>query len=197
MYKVVILNGRPRCGKDTFAEMCQHLMPYQTVQIISTVDFVKDLAYKAGWDGNKDLKSREFLSDLKDVLTKWNDVPYKKCEKKIKWHENLLKEFDKDGITFVMCREPEEIQKFEDRLDAVSVLVRRPSVETEETSNHADERVFDHKYQYTIENSGTLDDLEESAKTFLAILLGPEFKFDRAYTIERSANFKEGALCND
>jgi len=29
-----------------------------------------------GWDGGKTPEDRRFLSDLKDALTRWKDVPY-------------------------------------------------------------------------------------------------------------------------
>jgi hypothetical protein len=36
------------------------------------------MAKKFGWDGGKSLNDRRFLSDLKDALTRWKDVPYQK-----------------------------------------------------------------------------------------------------------------------
>ena len=79
MVKVIICNGRPGVGKTTFQEMCQIYAREEwenkiRVDITSTVDFVKDIAKQCGWDGTKDLKNRKFLSDLKDLLTEWNDV---------------------------------------------------------------------------------------------------------------------------
>ena len=166
--KYFIINGRPRSGKDTFVNFClEELGAFG--KLISTVDFVKKIATECGWDGTKDLKNRKFLSDLKDLLTNWGDVPYKKTLQEIdmfKFDLNCWNVSDK-GVVFIMCREPKEIERFERELNAKSLLIRRASVEFEQQSNHADSEVLNHKYDYIIENNGTIDELKEKAKEFL------------------------------
>ena len=54
---------------------------------VDSVNLVKSLATMAGWDGNKTEKNRKFLSDLKDLLSNWNDVPYKETIKNIIYTE--------------------------------------------------------------------------------------------------------------
>ena len=166
--KYFIINGRPRSGKDTFVNFClEELGAFG--KLISTVDFVKKIATECGWDGTKDLKNRKFLSDLKDLLTNWGDVPYKKTLQEIdmfKFDLDCWNVSDK-GVVFIMCREPKEIERFERELNAKSLLIRRASVEFEQQSNHADSEVLNHKYDYIIENNGTIDELKEKAKDFL------------------------------
>ena len=123
-----------------------------------------------GWDGTKTLKNREFLSNLKDLLTEWGDVPYKKIAKEITLFDYSLNQFDIDGdkgFVFVMCREPQEIQKFVDRLGAKTVCVRREEAEKEAVSNHADANVLDYEYDYYIDNNKDLAHLQNAAKVFL------------------------------
>ena len=166
--KYFIINGRPRSGKDTFVNFClEELGAFG--KLISTVDFVKKIATECGWDGTKDLKNRKFLSDLKDLLTNWGDVPYKKTLQEIDMFKFDLDYWDvpDKGVVFIMCREPKEIERFERELNAKSVLIRRASVEFEQQSNHADSEVLNHKYDYIIENNGTVDELKEKAKEFL------------------------------
>lgn len=166
--KYFIINGRPRSGKDTFVNFClEELGAFG--KLISTVDFVKKIATECGWDGTKDLKNRKFLSDLKDLLTNWGDVPYKKTLQEIDMFKFDLDYWDVSdkGIVFIMCREPKEIDRFERELNAKSVLIQRTSVEFEQQSNHADSEVLNHKYDYIIENNGTVDELKEKAKEFL------------------------------
>lgn len=166
--KYFIINGRPCSGKDTFVNFClEELGAFG--KLISTVDFVKKIATECGWDGTKDLKNRKFLSDLKDLLTNWGDVPYKKTLQEIDMFKFDLDYWDVSdkGIVFIMCREPKEIDRFERELNAKSVLIRRASVEFEQQSNHADSEVLNHKYDYIIENNGTIDELKEKAKGFL------------------------------
>ena len=166
--KYFIINGRPRSGKDTFVNFClEELGAFG--KLISTVDFVKKIAAECGWDKTKTPKNRKFLSDLKDLLTNWGDVPYKKTLQEIDMFKFDLDYWDVSdkGVVFIMCREPKEIDRFERELNAKSVLIRRASVEFEQQSNHADSEVLNHKYDYIIENNGTVDELKEKAKEFL------------------------------
>lgn len=166
--KYFIINGRPRSGKDTFVNFClEELGAFG--KLISTVDFVKEIAVRCGWDKTKTPKNRKFLSDLKDLLTNWGDVPYKKTLQEIDMFKFDLDYWDVSdkGVVFIMCREPKEIERFERELNAKSVLIQRASVEFEQQSNHADSEVLNHKYDYIIENNGTIDELKEKAKEFL------------------------------
>lgn len=166
--KYFIINGRPRSGKDTFVNFClEELGAFG--KLISTVDFVKEIAARCGWDKTKTPKNRKFLSDLKDLLTNWGDVPYKKTLQEIDMFKFDLDYWDVSdkGVVFIMCREPKEIERFERELNAKSVLIQRASVEFEQQSNHADSEVLNHKYDYIIENNGTIDELKEKAKGFL------------------------------
>ena len=165
--KYFIINGRPRSGKDTFVNFClEELGAFG--KLISTVDFVKKIAIKCGWDGTKDSKNRKFLSDLKDLLTNWGDVPYTKTLQEIKFFYYDLEYYDIEdsGVVFIMSREPEEISRFEKELGAKSILIRRNAVEFNEQSNHAESEVLNHKYHYIIDNNDTLEELKIKAKEF-------------------------------
>lgn len=170
--KIVVINGAPRAGKDTFVEMCKEILGEEYVLNVSTVDFVKSIAYRCGWDGVKDGKNRKFLSDLKDLLTEWGDVPFKKVDTEIELFQLDIEEYcGEEGlersVAFIHCREPEEIQKFKDRLHAHTVIVRREQVENEAQTNHADLDVFNFAYDMIIENNGTLDELRDAARCYL------------------------------
>ena len=177
MVKVVVVNGRPGVGKSEFERLCAQrcglfgqevgFTPDKKlyVDIISTVDFVKEIAYACGWDGSKTMENRKFLSDLKSLLTEWNDVPNAIIEKHVQSLPDTL-----DWIVFVDCREPTEIQKLKERLNATTVLIRRESVENNETSNQADANVFDYNYDVTIYNNGSLDIFKTIAKEFIKFM---------------------------
>lgn len=162
----------PGCGKTTFEEYClKKLAPY--ADIYSTVTFVKEIAERCGWNGEKTLENRKFLSDLKDLLTEWNDVPFKKTEQAAQRLNNELAMFglnDKTAFLFVDSREPEEIRRFCDELGAVSLIVRRPEVENNQTSNHADANVFNYKYDFTIMNDGDIEKLYSAADEFIKVI---------------------------
>ena len=72
--KIYIVNGAPGSGKTTFEEYVSYISaPY--CYNLSAIDFVKEVATRCGWNGSKELKDRKFLSDLKRVLTEWDDIP--------------------------------------------------------------------------------------------------------------------------
>lgn len=187
MVKVVVINGMPMSGKTTFEELCQEICdPFAKesgfeegsilcVDICSTIDFVKIVAKQCGWDGTKDLKNRKFLSDLKDLLTEWNDVPFKKIQSCVNMRAKSFAAVD--WIVFVDCREPAEIQKLKERLNATTVLIRRPSVENNETSNHADTNVFDYDYDLEITNEFGLDELQMIAEAFIEYMKREEVPY--------------------
>lgn len=177
MVKVVVINGRPGCGKTTFEQMCQdicknrflHFREGHIVQvgITSTIDFVKKIALACGWNGIKTPENRRFLSDLKDLLTRWGDVPYKNILEKVEFLETQTKYNNLDWILFVDCREPAEIQKLKEHLNATTVLIRREEVENNEVSNHADSDVFYYDYDLTIYNNSDIIHLEDEARKFI------------------------------
>ena len=73
---------------------------------------------------------------------------------------------------FIDCREPSEIQKLKERLNATTVLIRRESVENIEVSNHADSEVFNYNYDLTIWNNSDIIGLEKKAKEFIEYMKG-------------------------
>ena len=186
MVKVAIINGMPGCGKTTFETICKKNVERESVgiferdkfayvQILSTVDFVKEIARECGWDGTKTPKNRKFLSDLKALLTEWDDVPAKMIENIVQ-REAML---GFNTIFLVDCREPAEIQKLKERLNATTVLIRRKQVENAETSNESDARVFEYNYDLTIWNNSDIIDLEKKATEFIAYMRGaPHYEYD-------------------
>lgn len=178
---IIVVNGAPRAGKDTFCEMVQRLMeekvgPY-SCRIISTVDFVKEVAKFCGWNGQKNPKDRKFLSDLKDILTQWDDIPYKDIISSYERCKEIWKQLGYDEekcLYFIMCREPKEIQKFVDRIGAKTLIVYRSEVENIHQSNHADAEVFNFEYDIYIDNQETIEHLKKIAKQFVENFLKGE-----------------------
>ena len=156
MPKIIVINGSGDVGKSTFISLCHEIDP--RVVETSTVDFVKEIALQAGWDGNKDKAGRRFLSDLKDAMEKYHDIPNQKIDEFIQSHP--------DNIIFVNAREPHNIQYYKDKYNAITVLVTNPNAE-QIYGNHADANVYDYKYDYHINNKGSLEDLKALAKVFL------------------------------
>lgn len=156
--KVFIINGSGGVGKDTFCEYVGH---YAKVKVISSIDLVKDYASKMGWNGSKTPRDRKFLSDLKDLLTKYNDYPFRDICQKVLWFKE-----DDNEFLFIHIREPEEIDRAKREFNAHTILMVNDNVKGI-YSNHADTRVLEYNYDIVIDNSGTLKDLEIIAKDFV------------------------------
>ena len=184
MVKVVVVNGAPSSGKSLFERLCKEQCSYFRnrsgfdgtktlyVDITSTVDFVKEIAYNCGWDGTKTPENRKFLSDLKALLTKWNNVPYEIIKERV---ENLPK--ISDWIIFVDCREPEEVQKLKDGMNATTLLIRRDQAENTQTSNASDANVLEYNYDLTIWNNSDIIDLEKQAENFIEYMKKEEVPY--------------------
>ena len=182
---LIVINGYPEAGKDTFVKMFAEAAGEENVLNVSTIDCVKSIAIKCGWDGSKTPENRKFLSDLKDVLSRWGDVPYKNVMTSINYwlaarNVQMAHRFGTDciwkaprGFIFVHCREPEEIKKFVERNDAITVFIKRPGNNQEIYNNHADENVEKYLYDYVINNDGTLEAFGELAKDFYNLLTDP------------------------
>jgi hypothetical protein len=172
MIKVVIVNGMPETGKTTAQEICRDtlkLINWNCV-IESSVHWVKEIAKYAGWDGTKTDKNRKFLSDLKAVLTNWDDAILK----------HLIDEVDnyyytyRDFVIFIDIREPYEIERAKKAFNASTLMIRRPEVEDKKYSNSSDTAVFDYDYDYTIWNDMGIEHLTAECVSFLKKLLDNE-----------------------
>jgi hypothetical protein len=167
---IYIVNGSPGSGKDSFVELCRKFVGDAFLLNISTVDKVKEIAAECGWDGTKTPENRKFLSDLKALLTQWADVPLKDITKKVERFERTLEMYDVDdnrAFVFIHCREPEEIRKLVEALDARTLLIRRSAAEHVTASNQSDADVLNFDYDVEISNNGSLAELERTAEVFI------------------------------
>ena len=93
----------------------------------------------------------------------------------------MLAEVDKfmetdKKILLIDIREPEEISKFKETTEKRgykihTVLVKNDNIH-QITSNSADNSVYDYEYDYIVDNSGDLKQLQQSAETLIAALEG-------------------------
>jgi hypothetical protein len=168
--KVIIVNGYPLAGKDTFAkDVCDILNVHQQVAyVMSSVDIIKEIALYSGWDGVKTSESRKGLSDLKHLLDKWLHTSWNSVAKRISELNLQCSSNDLTYYLFVMVREPLEIRHYREVYGAISVYVKRGV--PPKTSNDADAEVEEYTYDYYISNDGTLDDLYQTAAEFAAML---------------------------
>ena len=189
--KVVIINGKPQSGKDTF---CKYAQGYcdddesANTLIISSVDPLKEMLTQLGWDGTKTDKIRDMLMDMKQLWVQNQDGPTMFLFNNIlEFHKTCTGE---DNIVFVHIREPEEIKKLVNALtgfesmgiDVISLLVIRKGEEDTpnqpaETRRSDDEALINsYKYDVTINNDEDLIKLQELAAEFVDKLLEDEYE---------------------
>jgi len=161
--QIVIINGIGGSGKDSFCNFCSE---YISTMNISSVDKIKEAAKILGWNGEKDEKSRKFLSDLKLLSTQYNNYPYQ-------YIENNIEYFKRDdtpyNLLFIHVREPEEIDKIKYKYNCKTLLIKNKNI-LPIKSNMADANVENYTYDYVIDNSGTLKELEQKAYEFVVDL---------------------------
>ena len=161
MKKVFITNGSAGNGKDTFAEF---LSKYISVFKYSSIDLVKEMFETVGISkDNKTEKKRKLWSDGKDMLTQYDDIPFKDITSIVTDFKNNKIETE---VLLIDIREPEEIARAVETFGAETILIDNPNVRKIE-SNHADANVNNYEYDYIIENDGTLEQLDAMAKFFV------------------------------
>lgn len=174
MVKVVIVNGMPETGKTTAQTVCLDILKLLNWECVikSSVEWVKEVATFAGWNGVKDDKNRKFLSDLKTVLTDWDDAVLKHLIDEVNYYHYA----DRDYVIFIDIREPYEIEKAKEAFNASTLIIRRPQVEGNHYNNASDMGVFDYSYDYTIWNDEDIEHLKTECAFFLGQLMADNTK---------------------
>lgn len=162
MEKIVcIVNGKPRAGKDTFAELLNDCKDSNVFKY-SSIQKVKYIAHKCGWHGGKDEKDRKFLSDLKILTTHYSDMAFEDIREHVKWFKLHGGSFN---VMLIDIREPKEIARAVKEFGAISVFIDNKKVKNV-TSNMADANVEKYKYDYVVSNNGTINEFKEEINKF-------------------------------
>ncbi len=163
---VIVINGMGGVGKDT---LCDFAAERFSVKNISSITPIKNIATECGWDGQKDDKSRKFLSDLKRLCVEYNDYPtrwaYAEYEKFLSTDEQIM---------FVHIREPEEIEKFVGITGGIAktLLVRGGDrMQKSCYGNASDDGVENYVYDRYFVNDGTLEEAKDGFCKLLSDML--------------------------
>lgn len=172
---VIIMNGKGGVGKDT---ICEIASKFFCVKVVSAITPIKEIAHLAGWNGEKDLKSRKFLSDLKKLLVDFNNLPNNYLETEYK---KFLGE-DND-IMFVHIREGDQIDDFKKKVEikCITMLIESPqqNLFTPQFGNSSDDNVNEYYYDYSYLNCKPLELLSDDFMGFFCSLLVEEGILDK------------------
>lgn len=157
---VIVINGAGGVGKDT---LCDYAHQRFLTRNVSSIDPVKKVARTIGWNGEKTPEARRLLSELKRIMTEYNDAPT----------AYLLEQYRQfihsgDNILFCHIREPEEIDKFKSKIHTslVTLLIER-NTGVKSWGNTSDDDVANYDYDFRFDNNMPL---EESQAGFLAMI---------------------------
>ncbi len=160
MKKIYITNGSAENGKDSFADFVSN---YISTYKYSSIDLVKEMFEVVGVSKKeKTEKKRRLWSDGKDLLTEYDDIPFKDVTSIVADFKNNKIEAE---VLLIDIREPKDIARAVKTFGAETILISNPKVEKIE-SNHADRDVENYEYDYIIENDGTLEQLDKMAYLF-------------------------------
>ena len=164
---VIIINGKGGAGKDTICDIVsQH---YNTMNV-SSIDPIKEIALKYGWNGEKDNKSRKFLADLKRAFIEYNDLPNNYLKRK---YDDFISADDKK-ILFVHIREADQIDAFKSMINTKCVTLLVTGADSGELGNLSDDETGAYSYDYYYDNTGPIEQLQNSVMDFFGELLGNE-----------------------
>lgn len=163
-----VINGKGGVGKDSF---CDAVAEVYDVRNISSVDPVKEIARHAGWSGAKEDRDRKFLSDLKQLLTDYNELPTRYC---LTQFEEFMKS-KTETVMFIHIREPKEIKKFIDATDGrcLSLLIKRKGIDRV-YGNVSDDNVDHYMYDYIYNNDKSLEEMPADVIEFISKVVDEE-----------------------
>lgn len=177
MNKVILISGSSfGVGKDTLGQMLAKECEKKNLRprIMHFGDWVKDAAMRYyGWDGKKDDAGRYLLQHFATEQVRnydwnyWAEVTYRLA---------AATKDDWDVLFVPDMRFPNEYEcgtKIFNPQDMVTIKVVRELETNGANRNHISEHSMDEfQYSYTVDNNGTIDELEKKAGKLLDNILG-------------------------
>ena len=182
--KVIIVNGLPRCGKDTLVELATdycNMNEYANVLNLSSVDPIKSSLAGFGWNGEKTDDIRDIIMKIKDIwISAQNGPTMYMMNNILQFHISHVGE---DNFVFCHIREPEEIEKLVNAISGMDTMgisimtlfiIRGDTQNTEENTRFSDDPMIISKYPYdrVILNDGDLAEYDAKVCEFIEELLG-------------------------
>lgn len=162
MKKVFVINGIAGVGKDTFILLCRELLKGKfNVATYSSVDEVKQyLKDNENWDGiTKDAYWRIRMYEVKKQMIEDNNRP-------TRYLVESANNTPDNSLIFFHIRELDEIQKLLKLYpEAKTIHIVRNNIEIIDTP--VDAKPIELEYDFTIDNSGSLDDYMDAAREFV------------------------------
>lgn len=170
--KIYILSGKAGNGKNKIASYIASIYQHQAMKTInlSYASYLKEYAKNIlDWNGDEETKPREFLQQIGVELIKTN-IDDKMLIRRIIEDIKVYSYFY-DVITISDARFPEEIENIKEIFNNV-IVVHVYGLEntlTDAQKVHKSETSLDdyNKYDYELNNNGTLDELKNKVEVIV------------------------------
>ncbi len=129
MKNIIIINGAGSVGKDTFVKEFEKITASKVLNH-STIAEAKQILHNMGMTDTKTDQFRNILHDVKNLLVKYGNRPFRRAAKFILEAE----EKHRNPTIFIHCREGAEIKKFVEAYGerCLTLLVRRSGINVPE-----------------------------------------------------------------
>lgn len=175
--KVFTVSGKARHGKSTVSDFIKEYYESKgyKVCVIAFARHIKAYAKEFfGWDGREETKPRDFLNEIgTELIRKKMGKQMFHINRTIEDIEVLSHYFD----VFIVsdARVIKEVETMKEKFNAINIRVIRPNFEsdlTEAQKNYSNETELDNyqKFDYYIENDGSLEDLREKVYNLLKVI---------------------------
>lgn len=169
--RVILVNGRKGCGKDTFADILIHhlMLKGYNVAKIGNADYVRELARdRYNWDGVKDNKGRQLLLDVTQAGYNYDPFFFEKITyaraKKQQLDIVVIPDWRYEATYTYMCEEVGH-----DNVITVRVQRDKTTINTPTLDNHVSEIGLDtFEFNHTVTNKGTILDLDSLVNLYVA-----------------------------
>ncbi len=172
MTKIFLLAGRARSGKDTVGDIISKYYKDKKIVKIGFADYIKNYAMKiSNWNREDSTKPRELLQTIgTDIVREKINKDFfinRICE------DIMVYKYFFDIIIITGARFPNELDIPKEKFENVTIIkMVRPNFKnglTEKQNSHITENALDNynNYDYLIENSGNLKDLEKKVLKIL------------------------------
>lgn len=168
---IYLISGKARTGKDTVASIIKKNCVEKNLRHINLQFsfYIKQYAMKiTDWDGTEETKPREFLQMLGTEIIRNqidSDLFIRRVDEDVKVYSKFF-----DIITISDVRLINEIEYFRKNYDSmISIHMIRDEEKTNEHSNHQTEEELNsyNKFDYVIDNNGSLEELENKVDDIL------------------------------
>lgn len=167
---VIVINGRPRAGKDTTVLFMQEYLDRARIMshAYSSIQPIKDMLGQWVDLSSKTPADRRLMALVGDALQEHSSFRTNRCLGEIRSFFQIVTR----GVFFLHLREPELIAEVRrgceaDGIRFITIYLESSRAENVK-NNNADAGVDQGSYDYRIENNGTLDDLRATSEKLLA-----------------------------